>query len=406
MNLVEAKRERGKYTGLESSIIPVIGNDGKNPGLECWTSLPAENLWSQLKRWQKANIGLRGDIVQVLDCDDQKAIEAVANKLESLGYHDAPYEDTSPGHRHYFVNVFNPPSSQNMAVKGQFIAEGKQAVIAPSVVNGIQRQLVNATPETLLIRSPFLRVSDLDGILDPKKIVQEYTDLRKSNPIATYKGLFPVIVDQTKSPKQWVLAGLVECAKLPKGSSLNLEGGFFPSRSHLEAFAVAYLMLKGFDFDYIRNIFDGIRPGHYMDSKKKNFDWLEDTWKRCLVLGCRPDLENLYNRLPELTTTDKVLRALIKVAWQFCKIKSFGVSCAVLADYLETNSMTVQRTLNKLEAAGLIAINRGYSDKRSDHINVYKRNGKRITNEFDLLCDLKGSLDFDDVLSKLTTISY
>lgn len=401
MQILQAKRERGRYTGLESSIIPVL--DGKNPGLEGWNSLPADNLWSQLKRWQEANLGLRGDIIQVLDCDDLYAVEAVARKMGSLGHHETPYEDTNKG-RHYFIRLFQPPASQNMAVNGQFISSGKQAVIAPSVINGKQRELINAQPENLILKTPFLQVSDLEGILKPSRVVQEYTDLKPAtNPIANYKGLFPVIIDQRASPNDWILAGLVDCAKLPKGSSLNLKGRFFQSRSHLEAFAVAYLMLKGFGFDEIKEVFEGINPGHYVDCKAKGYDWLTDAWQRCLVLGCRPDLENLYHRLPEIKNSDKVFKALVKVAWQFCKVKAFGVSCAVLADHLEIPAMTVKRGLDHLEKSGLIAINRGYSDRRPDHKQKYAQNGyKRTTNEFDLICDIRSSLDFDDVLSKLT----
>jgi hypothetical protein len=402
MIVSEAKRARERYTGLQDSIIPVI--DGKNPGLTGWNTLPAETLWDQVKRWQEPNIGLRGDIVQVLDCDDIQAVEIVANKLTSLGYYNPPYEDTNKG-RHYFVNVFKPPSSQNMTINGQFISTGKQAVIAPSVIDGKKRYLTNADPENLIARTPFLKVSDLDGILNPDKQAKEFSDLHHSiNPVATFKGLLPVIIDQRKHPKEWIMAGLVECAKIPKGSSLNLQGGFFQSRSHLEAFAVAYLMRLGFDFIEIKNIFEGINPGHYRDCLSNGIDWLSDTWNRCLILSFRPDLEHLYYRLPEIKVTDRVFKALIKVAWQFCKLKSFGVSCAVLANYLDVSSMTIQRSLNVLEKSGLIAINRGYSDKRSDHRELFKQHGKRVTNEFDLLCDIKSSLDFDDVLTKLTTI--
>lgn len=285
---------------------------------------------------EDSNIGLfvgSPNGLVVIDCDDDVSKECVEDKLESMGLLEQTTTVLSPKRAglHFWLRIIDVPEGAkafyNLADDigcGEFRLHRNAYVVAPdSVLHSGKYRFIRGGPEKFLSQ-PVVKWKDFEWLLPPNVT---YYEVPNTKPLT-----LPIRLIFRPSPKITYYFKRLKYAE--KGDPINkidfTTGEFleeqYKSRSEVEAAIVMCLILAGWSFDEIFQIFEAEEPRNYAEEKSKT-QYLLRTYNSalsCLMMSKkRKIIADVYDYAclkpwsgRNGSYDQKVILALLSKAWQ------------------------------------------------------------------------------------------
>lgn len=371
-----------RYNSAGLSPIP-LKEGTKKPYRDAWQTTPVSEQWRGLG---DCNIGLlaTGQHV-IIDCDSSQTVEAFERWAGGLGLDPKmiPHNSTASSNRHYHLRARAVRQSFNwgkLAIgRGELRARNAYTVAPCSTFEARAYTWLDGTmPEAILLQTP-ISWTDLLTLIPPV------------TPPQPVEGL-PVPLLHRPIPYRTALL-LRRLHQADKGQPVM----GYASRSEGEAAVVATLILQGWDFGQIAQLFHQARPGHFAEHKKQTA-YLGRTYQKMLGRVCdtpeRAQLAAEYQRAALAPWPGRsgaqdraVYLGLLAIAWQFSTVTPLAAQRDLQLWAGLSERQTVQRTMRNLIGAGLVR-------------KVYRGDERFLTNCYLLTTPLHTALN------TTTTVSY
>jgi len=337
-------------------VIPLKANDKKpvfdKPGRGCFTISPDEQ-WREVGGSQfRGNIGaILGEGIAVLDADSAQAVSSIDAWLDGSGLQVPTVKTVSDG-RHYWLRVSSAPSDFYYKHLSREIGDGelrvsRSYVAVPCSAIGQKRyKFISGSPEALQ-STRVITWQDLLKFVQPGAPGREFEAL-------------PVRLVRREMPaRAYLLLDLLRDAQ--PGAPIDK----YKSPSEAEAAVIAILILAGWQYEEIAEVFESAEPASFeAQSGKHRKQYFEHTWQNVLSELCntpeRIELAELYHQADEMAWPGRsgalnkaTYKALLAVAWQFATFEP-EVSGRVLAEHATASRKGIQNALERLEMLTLI----------------------------------------------------
>lgn len=344
-------RWRERWTGAGFPAIPLRRN-GKEPLCDAWNVTAPADQWEEVGSAFRGNIGVVvGNGNAAIDCDSESTVRNVREGLSAMGL-QLPEVETQSGGRHFYTRVVRVPARFNWCNLGAQVGPGELRarnayLVTPcSAMDGRRWRFVRGSPEAIAGLRP-VAWRDLQWLIAP----QRAATLTLEAP--------PIRLVWREMPAK---------ARLLLGASAETMGPVRPfagyvSRSEAESAAVAMLILAGWSFELIGNLFEQMRPGHYRDTKARDH-YLAETYRNALgALASTPDRQAIAEMYRDAQLAPwpgrggglerDVFLALLAVCWQ-CDGWVVRASVRCLAQHAAGSLRGVHNALGRLQRANLI----------------------------------------------------
>ncbi|NLF00949.1 MAG: hypothetical protein GX601_08215 [Anaerolineales bacterium] len=348
--------------------IPLI-EGSKAPALLGWRNLPSSEQWSEVDG-AACNIGVLGggDLgLAVVDCDDDGAVRNVGVGLNALGLADLPTVETPSGGRHYYLRLAAVPLvdgharalAREVGLGELRFGRGAYVVSPRSVVNGQEYVFITGAPE-LIPTVPQVAWRDLAWLLDEEPAAPPAVDM-PSLPVPLLWRERPRAVD----------ALLRELATVEAGAPV----GDYASRSEAEQAVVVKLVLAGWSFTQVAELFESAQPAHYRDHGDP-LAYLRLCWARGLAYvrehPQRRLIAEAYRQIEGQpwpgrggALDQRVALGLLSLAYMVAR-PQVAAAARDLAQHAAASVGGVCNALRRLRRAGLVAAMEAWRDDHED----------------------------------------
>jgi DNA-binding transcriptional regulator GbsR (MarR family) len=342
---------RTVYEHLRFETLPLLPGQ-KRCVIKGWPTLDTDALWKQAE--PGANIGLKAGgncHLAFIDCDDKDrpgTYQNVQKYLADLGLKSGDYpviQSASGIGRQIYIRFDGdlPGHSRDLARHlgaGEFRYGPSVYVVAPpSIVNGAKYTLLEGD----LQRLPFLSLDQVLPMLQDQQT--EAVVIIDHLPVRLLRRPMP----------QDVVELLETLAHAEKGQRT----GWYPTRSEAEAAVVAKLVLAGWSYNEISDVFLKYRPRKFWELGPSSENYLEFTYRRTIsalaARGVRPEITDAWRRSLSLSwkgrygpLTQATYNALLAICWQ-CNSWTVRASERDLSEYVAGTPAGVHNALRRLE---------------------------------------------------------
>jgi len=373
---VDVYAQRDAWQQAGAVVIPLRA-DSKTPAAgRSWLTTPSAAQWQTLPAGKACNLGIVcGAGHAVIDADNAEAVRNVDAQLAGLGILDQmPIERTPNGGRHYHAKLVEVPHGFNYALLARQLGAGElraancYVVAAPSTVAGRPYVFEQGGPHTL----PALRVMawrDFDWLLPAGAAA---VDRVQVPPVRLLERSAGGAVEALLDKLGHAQARTRRSDRLERGHAV----GKYASTSQAEAAVIAILILRGWPFDAIADLFQQAPPAH--NRRRRAADASADAVLRAAYL--RATYANVLAELAGNATRQqlalawrtveqagaagegaeaerRVLLAMLAHAWQVDAL-TFCASRRDLALHAQLDDTTVDKARQRLHAARLIKVRR------------------------------------------------
>ena len=373
---VDVYAQRDAWQQAGAVVIPLRA-DSKTPAAgRSWLTTPSAAQWQTLPAGKACNLGIVcGAGHAVIDADNAEAVRNVDAQLAGLGILDQmPIERTPNGGRHYHAKLVEVPHGFNYALLARQLGAGElraancYVVAAPSTVAGRPYVFEQGGPHTL----PALRVMawrDFDWLLPAGAAA---VDRVQVPPVRLLERSAGGAVEALLDKLGHAQARTRRSDRLERGHAV----GKYASTSQAEAAVIAILILRGWPFDAIADLFQQAPPAHYR--LRRSADASADAVLRAAYL--RATYANVLAELAGNATRQqlalawrtveqagaagegaeaerRVLLAMLAHAWQYDAL-TFCASRRDLGLHAQLSGQVVDAARQRLHAERLIKVRR------------------------------------------------
>ena len=362
---------RDRWTAAGFPVIP-LWPGSKVATCESWQLLPPAAQWEQTSHVRYPNIGARaGNGTMMIDADSSPTAARVRAGLEARGLH-WPEVATRRG-THFYGRCSDVPAGFNYGLLDNEVGPGEwrarhSYVVAPcSQVNGHRYRFRIGSPEAVARLAP-IRWRDLEWLIGTRQAV---TFELEALPVRLLRR---PMADRTRE--------LLQALANTNGPTKPF--GHYASRSEAEAAVIAGLILAGWTFEQVAELFDAVQPGHYAEHAHRDY-YLARTYRKTLnYLASTPERQAAAAAYQAVDAAQwpgrggalehAVLLGLLAIGWQW---NTTVAEAAVrsLAEHTAAGKSGVHNALGRLQEAGLIRQVRGWqvhADRREAKANAYE----------------------------------
>jgi bifunctional DNA primase/polymerase-like protein len=341
---------RRRYEDLGMVTIPLVGKSPLDP--VSWKATPPVEQWLQVGSEFTGNIGIvMGYGRAVIDADDFETANLIDFGLKSLGCN--PPTVLSPHGKHFHIGIADAPEEFNWSrlinevYSGELRVRNSYVVAPCSRVDGVVYHWEKGTPEDLKPQT-MVKWKDLLWLLPEQPVISMIEEL-------------PIRLLYRDMPRK--AKDLLEKLRgAPKGQAI----GKYPSRSDAEAAVITMLILAGWLYDQILNVFVEWAPGKFHEAKGRDKQrYFDRTYYRAISkLAAHPTRQEIaeawiaghsYPYWPGgsgYLERDTYL-GLLAICWQFGNWK-VGASERDLAEYAAASQPGIHHALENLVKRGII----------------------------------------------------
>ena len=373
---VDVYAQRDAWQQAGAVVIPLRA-DSKTPAAgRSWLTTPSAAQWQTLPAGKACNLGIVcGAGHAVIDADNAEAVRNVDAQLAGLGILDQmPIERTPNGGRHYHAKLVEVPHGFNYALLARQLGAGElraancYVVAAPSTVAGRPYVFEQGGPHTL----PALRVMawrDFDWLLPAGAVA---VDRVQVPPVRLLERSAGGAVEALLDKLGHAQARTRRSDRLERGHAV----GKYASTSQAEAAVIAILILRGWPFDAIADLFQQAPPAHYRLRRAADASadavlraaYLRATYANVLAElagnATRRQLALAWRTVEQAGAAGegaeaerRVLLAMLAHAWQVDAL-TFCASRRDLALHAQLSGQVVDAARQRLHAARLIKVRR------------------------------------------------